>query len=248
MRIEDATIYSYFPDRRKDAPDLHIEADMTTLSTPPLAPLLDRLFAEAEASSAALGPIFATMSPEDRAAAMASKTDYRAFYARMKDAHLAVSRETGVLLYMLARSTGARAIVEFGTSFGLSTLHLAAALRDNGGGRLIGSEFEPGKVAAARAAIDEAGLSDLVEIREGDALETLARDLPEAIDLLLLDGAKGLYPAVLDLVEARLRPGALIVADNAEWSPDYLARMRAPGGDYLSVPFGGEVELSMRMR
>ncbi|MFX9969622.1 hypothetical protein ABTP69_19380, partial [Acinetobacter baumannii] len=76
--------------------------------------------------------------------------DYQTFYTQMKDAPLAVSRETATLLYMLARSTNARSIVEFGTSFGLSTIHLAAALRDNGGGKLIGSEFEPGKVEKAR--------------------------------------------------------------------------------------------------
>ena len=73
-----------------------------------------------------------------------------------------------------------------------------------------------------------AGLSDLVEIREGDALETLARDLPETIDLVLLDGAKPLYPRVLSLIEKRLRVGALIVADNADWCADYLARVRSP--------------------
>lgn len=55
----------------------------------------------------------------------------------MKDFPLAVSRETGTLLYMMARSSRTRTIVEFGTSFGISTLHLAVALRDNGGGRLI---------------------------------------------------------------------------------------------------------------
>ena len=214
---------------------------MTTLSTAPLAPLLDRLFAEAEAPPAALMPA------EQRAAVTSSKTDYRAFYARMKDAYLAVSRETGALLYMLARSTGARTIVEFGTSFGISTLHLAAALRDNGGGRLITSEFEPSKVARARENFTAGGLSDLIEIREGDALQTLARDLPERIDLLLLDGAKGLYPAILALLEQRLRPGALIVADNADWSPEYLERVRSPRHGYMSVPFAGDVELSMRI-
>ena len=77
--------------------------------------------------------------------------DYRAFYSRAKDIHMAVSPETGVLLYMLARGNAARTIVEFGTSFGISTIHLAAALRDNGGGRLIGTEFEPSKLAHARA-------------------------------------------------------------------------------------------------
>jgi predicted O-methyltransferase YrrM len=83
-------------------------------------------------------------------------------------------------------------MVEFGTSFGISTLHLAAALRDNGGGRLITSEFEPSKVARARRNLEAGGVADLVEIREGDALQTLAADLPETIDLVLLDGAKAL--------------------------------------------------------
>jgi predicted O-methyltransferase YrrM len=247
MRIGNATDYSYFRGGRNAALHFRFEDIMTTLTSPPLAPLLDRLFADAEASSATLRPLLATMSAEDRVRIMGSKTDYRDFYGMMKDAHLAVSRETGVLLYMLARSTGAKTIVEFGTSFGVSTLHLAAALRDNGGGRLISSEFEPGKVASARATIEAAGLADLVEIREGDALQTLAADLPDAVDLLLLDGAKGLYPAVLDLVESRLRAGALIVADNADWSPEYLARVRSPDQGYLSVPFGGDVELSMRL-
>jgi predicted O-methyltransferase YrrM len=220
---------------------------MTTLSTAPLSPLLDRLFADAEATTAEILPAIMQMPEEERAAMMASKTDYREFYTRMKDAHLAVSRETAALLYMLARSTGARTIVEFGTSFGISTLHLAAALRDNGGGRLITSEFEPSKVAHARENFAAGGLADLIEIREGDALETLARDLPDQIDLLLLDGAKGLYPAVLGLVEDRLRPGAFILADNADWSPEYLARVRSPGHGYMSTPFAGDVELSMRI-
>jgi predicted O-methyltransferase YrrM len=220
---------------------------MTTLSTAPLSPLLDRLFAAAEATTAAVMPAIMQIPAEERAAVMSSKTDYREFYTRMKDAHLAVSRETASLLYMLARSTGARSIVEFGTSFGISTLHLAAALRDNGGGHLITSEFEPSKVAHARENFVAGALSDLIEIREGDALETLARDLPEQIDLLLLDGAKGLYPAVLALVEDRLRPGAFILADNADWSPEYLARVRSPAHGYMSVPFTRDVELSIRV-
>ncbi|BEP53268.1 O-methyltransferase [Variovorax sp. V118] len=217
---------------------------MTTLTTAPLAPLLDRLFQEA---SAATSPAIADVSPEERHRLMRSKTEYIALYSRLKDVWLPVSRETGVLLYQLARSTNARHIVEFGTSFGLSTLYMAAALRDNGGGRLIGSEFEPSKVARARAHLAEGGVADLVEIREGDALQTLAVDLPASIDLLLLDGAKALYPDVLALVESRLRPGALIVADNADHSPEYLAHVRSPDSGYLSVPFGGDVELSMRL-
>jgi predicted O-methyltransferase YrrM len=187
------------------------------------------------------------MPPEERQSRMADKTAYLQLYTQMKDFPLAVSRETGVLLYLLARSVQARSIVEFGTSFGISTLHLAAALKDNGGGRVITTEFEPSKVARARASLAAAGVADLVEIREGDALQTLARDLPNSIDLVLLDGAKGLYPSILALLESRLREGALIVADNADWSPEYLAKVRAPGQGYLSVPFAEDVELSIKV-
>ena len=220
---------------------------MTTLTTTPLAPLLDRLFDEAAAASAETEAAVADLSDDARARLMRSKTDYRDLYGRLKNAPLAISRATGTLLYMLARSSHARTIVEFGTSFGISTLHLAAALKDNGGGRLITSEFEPSKVAQARANLTAGGLIDLVEIREGDALHTLSVGLPDTIDLLLLDGAKALYPEILRLVEGRLRAGAFIVADNADDSPDYLARMRAPASGYMSVPFGEDVELSMRI-
>lgn len=220
---------------------------MTTPTITSLAPLLNRLFDEAEAASGATQAAVADLSDPDRARLMRSKTDYRDLYGRLKDVPLAVSRETGTLLYMLARSTRAREIVEFGTSFGISTLHLAAGLRDNGGGRLISSEFEPSKAARARENLIAGGLLDLVEIREGDALKTLSVDLPDTIDLVLLDGAKALYPEILDLVESHLRPGAIIVADNADFSPDYLARVRTPGNGYMSTPFAEDVELSVRI-
>lgn len=220
---------------------------MTTPTITSLAPLLDRLFDEAEATSGATQAAVADLSDAERARMMRSKTDYRDLYGRLKDAPLAVSRETGALLYMLARSSRARTIVEFGTSFGISTLHLAAALRDNGGGRLITSEFEPSKAARARENLSAGGLIDLVEIREGDALKTLGIDLPDPIDLVLLDGAKALYPEILDLVEGHLGPGAIVVADNADFSPDYLARVRKPGSGYMSTAFAEDVELSVRI-
>jgi predicted O-methyltransferase YrrM len=220
---------------------------MTTLTTAPLAPLLDRLFEEADASEVEVEAAAAALSTEERARLMQSKTGYRDLYGRLKDAPLAVSRETAALLYMLARSSRARTIVEFGTSFGISTLHLAAALRDNGGGHLITSEFEPSKIAKARDHLTAGGLIDLIEIREGDALQTLSVDLPDTIDLVLLDGAKSLYPEILNLVESRLRPGAIVVADNADFSPDYLARVRSPANGYMSTPFAEDVEISMRM-
>jgi predicted O-methyltransferase YrrM len=220
-----------------------MELPMNTLMTPPLAPLLAQLLIDAQATTAKL---FQQLSPE-QIEAFKGKGDYRELYGQMKDYHLAVSKDTGALLYMLARSTKARSIVEFGTSFGVSTLHLAAALKDNGGGRVITTEFEPSKIVRARENIRAANLSDYVEIREGDAMETLAHALPDTIDLVLLDGAKSLYPRVLSLLEPHIRVGAFIIADNADWNPDYMAKVRSPTAGYLSVPFGGEVEVSMKL-
>ena len=86
---------------------------MNTLTTAPLPALLDRLFADDEASREALHAGMAQIPAEQRTAMMSSKTEYRALYTRMKDAPLAVSRVTGALLYMLARSMDAHTVIEF---------------------------------------------------------------------------------------------------------------------------------------
>ena len=131
-------------------------------------------------------------------------------------------------------------MVEFGTSFGISTIHLAAAVRDNGAGRVIGTELNAAKVARATANIAEAGLADWVTILEGDARQTLATiDTP--IEFLLLDGWKNLYLPVLHLLEPRLPPGALVIADDtislAAEMGNYLGYVRDPANGYLSVLF-----------
>jgi predicted O-methyltransferase YrrM len=217
--------------------------ETNTLFSPHIVSLLDRLFAESDASEPALEAV----AQSDAGRLMTSKTRYRELYTLLKDIPIPVSRETGALLYMLVRSVRARSIVEFGTSFGISTIYLAAALRDSGGGRIVTTEFESSKAARARAHLTEAGLIDLVEIREGDALETLARDLPDELDVVLLDGAKGLYAEILDRVEGRLRPGSMILADDARHCPEFVRRMRADACRYLSVPLAGDLELSMRL-
>ena len=217
---------------------------MTTLLTPPLSDMLPRLFADAAANDPAT---LSALPPDERKRLMTSETEYRSLFARVNNAYLAVSEDTGKLLYTLARASNARTIIEFGTSFGISTLHLAAALRDNGGGRLITTEFETGKVARAQENIAAAGLTDLVEIRVGDALTTLDQDLPDTIDFVFMDGAKPLYPRVLSLLESRLRAGALLVADNAGWSTEYLKRVRT-SSSYLSVPLANDVELTMKLQ
>ncbi len=166
-------------------------------------------------------------------------------------AFLSVSREMGQFLYILARAQCSRTIVEFGASFGISTIFLAAAVSDNGGGRVITSELNAGKVKGARRNLQEAGLEDFVEIREGDALMTL-RQLEGTVDLLFLDGWKDAYLPVLQLVEPHLRAGALVIADDLDIYPDvhkpYLEYVRCPEKGYISVevPLGDRIEVSMR--
>jgi len=158
--------------------------------------------------------------------------------------YLPVSRRDGQLLYALARGTGARRIVEFGTSFGISTLYLAAAARDNGG-RVVTTEIEAAKCRTAEANLARAGLADVVDVREGDALATLtAADGP--IDLVFLDGWKDLYLPVVELLRPALRPGAVVAADNVNFADarPYLDRVRG-GGDFVSATLpGGRMELS----
>ena len=165
-----------------------------------------------------------------------SQTSEAADFTVMRHRYMAVGREFGRLLYSLARGTQAKAVVEFGTSFGVSTVYLASALRDHGGGTVITTEFHAEKSKQAKKNLSAAGLAELVEFRVGDARESLKANIPQEIDLVFLDGAKGLYLEVLKLLEPHLRPGALIASDNtdhAELAP-FLEYVRTPGNGYLS--------------
>jgi predicted O-methyltransferase YrrM len=172
--------------------------------------------------------------------------------ALLNDAFIPVDREAGRLLYTLARGCAPGTVIEFGTSFGISTIYLAAALRDSGGGRLITSEIHEGKASRAREYVREAGLLDLVELRVGDALKTLA-DVKNGVSLLFLDGWKELYLPVLRLLERALAPGALVVGDDIDLFPEplqpYLQYVRDPQNGYVSVkvPIGDAMELSTRV-
>ncbi|BBK44188.1 hypothetical protein STVA_42080 [Allostella vacuolata] len=215
---------------------------MNSLLSAPVAQTLDRLHRDAAAADQAyIAAIMASMAAtgttlEQEAARLMleERRDYRATYSDLADNFLAVSPTFGRFLYMLARARRATRIVEFGTSMGVSTIYLAAALRDNGGGRLIGSELEPAKAARARANLQAAGLGDLVDVRAGDALRTLG-DVGGPVDLVLLDGAWSLYLPVLRLVEPHLAPGAAILGENA-FDQAYLDHVRNPANGYLSQP------------
>jgi predicted O-methyltransferase YrrM len=130
-----------------------------------------------------------------------------------REIYMPVSPDKGRFLYITARAIQARTIVEFGTSFAISTIYLAAAVRDNGGGRMIGSEIEPHKHGRAVANLAAAGLGGIAEVRLGDAMQTL-REVPSPVDLVFLDGWKVLYLPLLKHLEPSLRPGAVLLADN----------------------------------
>ena len=215
-----------------------------SLTSPPISPLLDRLFRAAAADDAH----WATILERHPAGVALSARDKADAFAEL---YIPVSPEGGRLLYTLVRASRPATVVEFGTSFGISTIHLAAAVRDNGTGRVVSTELNAAKVARARANLAEAGLSGHVTILEGDALETLATiDTP--VEFVLLDGWKRLYLPLLRQLEPRLTPGALVLADDsvsmAAQMADYLAYVRDPGHGYLSVSFpeSDGVEISCR--
>ena len=201
-----------------------------TLQEPRLAAVLRRLHQEAAQD--------ADRWTARRAAQAAGRLPNDEGLVRMGEFYLAVSPDEGRLLYLLARATRARHMVEFGASYGVSTLYLAAAARD-GGGHLVTTEAHPDKCRALRANLTEAGVDDCVTLLEGDALQTLA-DLPAPIDLLLLDGWKSLYLPLLRLLRPRLGEGALVLTDNVDHAAaqDYVAAVRAPDSGFLTHLMG----------
>lgn len=156
----------------------------------------------------------------------------------------------GDFLHSLVRFAKPDVVVEFATSLGFSSIYLASALKANGSGRLYGSEIVPEKAAQAVENLAAAGLAEYASIAVGDARETL-REAPEPIDLVLIDGwpvenGKSLALEVLEVLEPKLRRGAIVVNDNEE--EDYLAYVRDPRNGYrsLSIPWKGSTELSFR--
>ncbi|ONI78051.1 methyltransferase [Actinosynnema sp. ALI-1.44] len=217
---------------------------MDTLSSPRVADVLTALFDDAVTADQSMAQKSDDVLIDDDMMSWAiaeERRDYKAFYQSYPGNYWCIAPEFGRLLYVLARACGARRIVEFGTSFGVSTIHLASALRDaGGGGKVITTEIVPEKSARARQNLAAAGLDDLVEFRVGDALETLQDGFDGPVDLLLLDGAFSLYHPVLRLVEPYLRPGSLVLGENAlETAGPFLDYVRDPANGYagLTLPF-----------
>jgi predicted O-methyltransferase YrrM len=176
------------------------------------------------------------MSSQERADALATQ-------------YMPISEAGGKLLYGMIRSARPATVVEFGTSFAISTIYLASAVADNGAGHVYTTEMSLAKVETARANLAEAGLAEYVTVLAGDALQTLA-GIAGPIGIVLLDGWKDLYVPVLKSIEERLAPGALVVADDSTFPSmaGYLAYIRDPANGYVSVDFPVEdgMEISCR--
>ena len=201
-----------------------------TLHTDHVRTVLDRLFAAASHDDEA--PRWRNPGVSWESATAQERAD------ALQAAYLPISPRGGELLYILVRARRPTSIVEFGTSYGISTLYLAAAVADNGIGSVVSTELNGAKVAAARANLVEAGLSDNVAILPGDAMTTL-NDIRGPIDLVLLDGWKDLCLPVLRSLESRLSAGALIAADdiNLPSMSSYLEYVRNPANGYVTVEF-----------
>lgn len=170
----------------------------------------------------------------------------------MAGAAMPIHRDQGELIYLLCRAIGAARAVEFATSFGVSTLYFASAIRDNGGGTVIGSEIVPEKAAAAQRNLADAGLDQFVDLRVGDARETL-RDLGGPVDIALIDGfpvesGPSLALQVTKIITPQLRTGGLIINDNAE--DDYLDYIHDPANGFISIalPLKGSTEVSLKVQ
>jgi predicted O-methyltransferase YrrM len=215
----------------------------STLTEPRVDAVLSQLFAQADRDGE-----MASSLPQDRATREArQRLTTRERADALQDIYMPVSPGAGRLLYALTRACRPQTVVEFGTSFGISTIHLAAAVTDNGTGRVITTELSDRKAAAARQNLEQAGLAGVVTILAGDALDTLA-SITGPVGLVLLDGWKDLYLPVLRLLQPGLTPGALIVADDTslDTAASYLAHVRDPCNGFVSVdfPIDGGIEVS----
>jgi predicted O-methyltransferase YrrM len=227
---------------------------MGVLSDPRLEALLERLHAQSSAQDETLTSYFVTRARE-------GSLDWKGFDERthrfLADKLVALERGKAELCYQLCRALRARRVVEIGTSHGVSTLYLAAAVRDNardagGSGVVVGTEYEPDKARAARANWKEAGLEPWIELREGDLRETL-RGLAGPVDFVLMDIWVEMARPALERLLPLLRPGAIVVADNTEQFresyADYFALVNDPksGLRTITLPYEGGLELTVKV-
>ena len=219
--------------------------------------LLDRLYAQHAGQNEALTSYFSARAQD-------ASFDWREFDAQtnqfLSDKLVALNRDKAEFCYQICRALRAMRVIEAGTSFGVSTLFLAAAVRDNlrsessggsGNGIVIGTEYEPEKAKAARANFAEAGLSEFIDLREGDLRETLV-DVGAPVDFMLVDIWTPMARPALELVAPHLREGAVVISDNTDQFRqayrDYFEFIADPANRLrtITLPFEGGLEFTVR--
>jgi len=224
----------------------------SVLKDPKLERLLARLHRQSQGQLKAMEKYFADLPRKTKPAARPA-----AVKKFLSDKLVALEPDKAEFCYQLCRALKARRIVEAGTSYGISTLYLAAAARDEvreHGGKavVIGTEYEPAKAKAARANFAKAGLSRFIELREGDLRETL-KDLGGPVDFVLIDIWVEMARPALERVAPHLRPGAIVVADNTKEYRDgydqYFKFIADPANRLrtITLPFSGGLELTVRV-
>ncbi|WVR03396.1 hypothetical protein IAU60_000387 [Kwoniella sp. DSM 27419] len=206
-----------------------------------------------------LDTLHAKSEDQERQITSAQYTNDEAFDQLMKDKFIALDRDKCEFVYQLILSNGARNVVEAGTSFGVSTIYLALGVAQNikllgGQGKVIATENEPTKAAQARRYWAEAGdeVERVIELREGDLLETLKQDVA-TVDLLLLDIWAPITLPTLKTLEPYFRPGTVVLVDNITASAsryaDLIAYMSREGGGYtsLTIPYSKGLGMSVYM-
>jgi predicted O-methyltransferase YrrM len=222
---------------------------MSMLNDPKLEALLDALHAQSQGQTGAIDTYFARRIKEGTLSWDGMDAETTTFFS---DKMVALEKDKAEFCYALCRALGAKRIVECGTSFGVSTLYLAAAIRDNGGGQVIATEWEAAKAKIARQNFAAAGLSQFIDLREGDLKDTL-KAIDGPVDFVLLDiWAEAVMPAIANIAP-HLRQGAVIIADNTEsarrgyeayftFIADPKNRLRT-----LTLPFAGGLEMTVRV-
>ncbi|HEV2364005.1 MAG TPA: class I SAM-dependent methyltransferase [Caulobacteraceae bacterium] len=220
---------------------------------PELASLLDRLHGASEGQEGAIRGYFEARAAAGTLSWNGLDEESHRFFA---DKLVALDRDKAAFVFHLSRAMACRRVVEVGTSYGVSTLYLAEAVRqtiaaEGGRGLVVGTEHEAAKASAARDNFAAAGLSDLIELREGDLRRTL-KDLSGPIDLVLMDIWVEMARPAIELIAPHLRAGAAVLADNTaqfEGRPyaDYFAFVREQGFSTLTLPFAGGLEMSVKL-
>ena len=216
---------------------------MGVLSDPKVQALADRLNAQSVAQEAETGAWF---SERAKMGELSWDGLDEKSHRYMADKLVALEPAKAEFCYLICRALLATRVVEVGTSFGVSTLYLADAVRANGGGVVIGTEHEPAKAAAARANFAAAGLADLIDLRE-----TL-KVIEGPVDFVLMDIWTEMARPAIELIAPHLRPGAVVVADNTTQVRHAYGKFfefvedPANGLSTMTLPFDGGLEFCVK--